>query len=575
MSNTHREMAHVLGLTNNPFPSFFGNQNDAGWFPRAAVRSTVNRYAALRDGQASLNFHLISSDAVSKVSQLADGGYVGFLTGWTTNPPHRKHAYSLHAIKEGSNTHFIYVNRGQSHKAYTDSDTSTVIVFTITNDAAISFARELISVAELDSCQSRISQFLHTHRDKENAELSRALQKSQQKLGHCTTANSNMAWHLQLASEHMQQSIKEGVPKSLANAYMETKLHYKRMRVYDRVTYFQFLMKNRPFLENYSTYLFSYFSFLAKSVRKDDRKKDRPKYLGYIKTLVETVKGDKKTLNSLVGPLLHEDFTKNAEKIIAAKLSQIVTNQPDLTTEKINTIEIKLRLGLNVAKQRVLECAFQYLDVSLQKAYIYEDNSLLFHASPVIQSEFQNREDADKYALYFKELDKERDHITSEQREKYRYDVAQLTHPRKTSDKIPFSHAKETVINNQLRTLYAHALFHPEKLINTFETLCLICCKRRMRILGKEYATNTRSAQWLIKILEQDQTFYNILRNFIPNLRTQSIENKMEEIISKKQTNPYGSYFLKDTRTENVTCTVKLQKRGKCELGAVRTWVLQ
>ena len=165
---SHIELAHILGLKPNPF-SELKNQY---WENLPAVTSTQNRYNEFApESSSSLNFTLFSSQPNNKILQDLDnlprGGYLGFSTSWPG------HAYSLHAVKDKGNTHFIYVNRDE--KKF-----ERVIAFTVPNKEAAVFAEDLVSTAKSEN-RNRIQDFLNSHQDKKNKSLTKTLDKSPQK----------------------------------------------------------------------------------------------------------------------------------------------------------------------------------------------------------------------------------------------------------------------------------------------------------------------------------------------------------------------------------------------------------
>lgn len=400
MFNKHAEMTHVLGLKDNPF----GWVSNSGWFMYTAWRSVKDRYKRFTNNpNANLNVHLLgyqpNSLASEKITSLENGGYVGLMTSWSNfkplnilygEHPIEGHAYTIHAVKEGDNTHFIYVNRGEKHYTYDDQGNKvqtnpdeTVMVFTIPNTQAKEFAKEMIGAAKSINSRSNMSKFLHKHKNQKNESLSQLISKSNQKTGNCTVANSNITWHFQLASNIMKKSIenKDQPPKTFEQAYNETKSLYKAMRVKDRVDAFIYLIKNRNYYLSNKAYSYNYIQSILKFCVKDKNSKDGD--LKHIELLVDKIKGDPKLLKALLEPLL--STKKYQEKINEFLDGMIRKFGPNIPKEAIEQYRKEAIATLNETRNTLLKHAFQHLDQESQEKYIKQDVSLFRYGSTDVQ----------------------------------------------------------------------------------------------------------------------------------------------------------------------------------------------
>ncbi|HHT0593162.1 TPA: hypothetical protein ACTXXA_001210 [Legionella anisa] len=389
--NSHSEMTHVLGLQNNP--SLLATRN-TGWRTNAAVDSIKKRYYRLNAG-SNLNFNVLPDffyrDAAKKITDLPVGGYVGFSCEWF------RHAYTVHAVKEEQQTHFIYVNRGQRHYDLATGEDKrgapTVLVFSVKNENAESFAKTLMSSA-MTSGDSRkmMSAFLEKNRDKFNGKLSQQLAKKDQKTGNCTIANSNIAWHFQLASDEMRKSN-----KSFEQAYKDTKQKYREMRVRDRAQAFKYLLDDRDCYSSDSAFLYNYFQAIEKFSQKDIKMQGQQNPIEHIKTLIDGL--DSRGLSKLIEPLINDNFTIKVDVYINARIQKLKEDYPDLSEQYCNDFAAMTRNNLQSAKNRVLMLAFKKLSLEEQKQIIAKDISLLGYADRQLQLELLEQ-DYNKYALY-------------------------------------------------------------------------------------------------------------------------------------------------------------------------------
>ncbi|WP_131781730.1 hypothetical protein [Legionella gresilensis] len=114
--------------------------DNTGWQIDDALGSTIKRFKIFKPSW-HLNFSLLSPQSSKQIDELLNGNYVGFLTKWP------KHAYTLHAVREKKNIHFIYVNRGQRHFTLESGRISQVIVFTVQREKAREFANEMFGAS--------------------------------------------------------------------------------------------------------------------------------------------------------------------------------------------------------------------------------------------------------------------------------------------------------------------------------------------------------------------------------------------------------------------------------------------
>ncbi|MCE0723478.1 hypothetical protein [Legionella resiliens] len=565
--NSHSEMTHVLGLQNNP--SFFASRN-TGWTTDAAVDSIKRRYYRLKAG-SNLNFDVLPDffyrDAAKKTTDLPLGGYVGFSCEWF------RHAYTVHAVKEEQQTHFIYVNRGQRHYDLATGEdirsAPAVLVFSVKNENAESFAKALMSAA-MTSGDSRkmMSAFLEKNRDKFNGKLSLELQKKDQKTGNCTIANSNIAWHFQLASDEMRKSNSE-----FAQAYENTNQKYREMRVDDRVQAFKYLLDDRDCYSYDSEFLYNYFQAIEKFARKDIKIQRQQNPMEHIKTLVEEL--DSKGLSKLIEPLINDNFTIKVDEYINARIQQLKKGYPTLSEQYCKDFAAMTRDGLQSAKIRVLMLAFKKLSLEEQKQIIAKDISLLGYADRQLQLDLLEL-DYNKYALYAnKELKKtcarhpfnrlREEHPTEYnsvsdsmkemmeafidgKEEEYLKKSKVIATERKTKDIAFLSQEaaqKEVVINNTLRTLYSYlSAGDTEHATKTFEKLCQVCCERRFYLGGDKYSVHNQSAQWLINRICADDDIGEDFRKLlgVQNSNTDEVTKIVRNTLSGKDTTTHHHF---------------------------------
>lgn len=405
MASSHKEMAHILGLQKNPFASMIKN---TGWSIEFSVPSIKKRFDRFKETlNSNLNFDLLptsfSEGAIKKITNLPHGGYVGFSCRWP------RHAFTLHAVKEGDHTHFIYVNRGRRHYELTTGDDKeeqlTVMVFSVKNQYARSFGKSmLISAMDLDP-RKGISLFLEGHQKQFNEELSQQLQKKNQKTGNCSIANSNIAWHFQLASDEM----KKNKDKPFVDAFKDTEPKYREMRIKDRVQAFKYLLNDRGCYASDNAFLYNYFQAIEKFVKKDIQAQRHQNPIEHIKALVDEL--DSKELSKLIEPLVNDNFALKVDEYINAKIQQLKKKNPNLSEQYCEQFAAETRENLQSAKIKVLTSAFKKLSLEEQKQMIAKNISLIGCADTQLQLDLL-KQDYNKYALYANRELKKHSHNT-------------------------------------------------------------------------------------------------------------------------------------------------------------------
>jgi hypothetical protein len=282
----YKEVSHVLGLKNNSY--LFGdsllNENE-GWNIQDAVKSIQDRYKKLTGKQdkeiAYENINKSTKDEFSKkIVALNQGGYYGVGTSLTTGMLSR-HAVSLHAIKDKEGTHFVYVNRGSRPVIGGKVDTS-VRVFTVPDDKLKDFSKE-IHAAFASGSPQQISDFIKNNESYSTPPVK--LKKTDQKVGNCSIANSNIAWHFQLASDY----LKDHPEQTYDDALDKTKGEYKELRVQDRIEAFKALLAQPPAPKNPAdpTSPDAHWNNILQALYKFNRKSKAPQGTNYIQRLLQ------------------------------------------------------------------------------------------------------------------------------------------------------------------------------------------------------------------------------------------------------------------------------------------------
>ncbi len=540
---------------------------NTGWQLSSALSSLKRRYKTLKKGSGqTLNFGLVSAKSsqniVKAISNLSHGEYLGFASKWWSLDFSglikgkslrfiSGHVYSLHAVKEGETTHFIYVNRGERHYNKDGStvkeNAAAVMVFSVGEKDAQAFAGNMMRAAKSFNPRVNMSKFLNDNQGKINLRLSEMLSKSDQKTGNCTVANSNIAWHFQLASDAMRLSAlnNQEPPISFADAYAETKSIYKQMRASDRVEAFKYLLNDKSAYLSERAYFYNCMQVLEKFAVKDQKNNVREKNVSHIQSLVDSA--DNKTLNKLMNLLLRNDFSKNIEQYIDERIKKMQKDAPNITNEEIEQYRQSTTNNLYISKDKVLGHALKKAPDETQKKMINNDISLLRHATPEIQGDFL-QQDFNKYALHASDdvknkilTDQPKDVANKEGIEsKYLDQSTHLSRERKTSTNgllLSSAGLKEMDINNKLRFLYSYAAaaVDEKQVSQAFKALCLHCCKRRIYLSGGAYSADTRSAHWLIERLSAEDDTGIDLRRML-NIDRGGVKEKVENIVASQNT---------------------------------------
>ena len=220
-----KEVQVILGLDNIlPEGLMFSEGN----------RLIERRFHDLQPSPAHIPFMMEDVDALSELKLDHTGDIKHISAGW------EGHAWSCHLIKENDQIHLIYVNRGERASL----DDPAVMVRTIDNPKMLGeIIQKLLGALKsedqtiISSCFSDI--FLE---NKRNKVLEETLHKSNQKVGNCSVANKNIAWHLAIAADIMRQASKKGEILSFKQAYEQAKPIYKKMRMVDRALAFKDLI---------------------------------------------------------------------------------------------------------------------------------------------------------------------------------------------------------------------------------------------------------------------------------------------------------------------------------------------
>ncbi|WP_131793419.1 hypothetical protein [Legionella brunensis] len=289
-----KEISHILGLKDNRLDTSFKNE---GWYVEHASESIVNRFKNLTK-TAQLPFERIKSlsgpsQFSQKVKNLSIGDYHGFATRW------EGHAFTLHAIKDKHGTHFVYINRGERHLG--PGDDATVRVFTVPDSQVEQFSRDIYNAFASENRQT-VSQFIEANKGLSTTPST--LQKSNQKVGNCSIANSNIAWHFQLASDYLKKHPHATYEQALQN----TKQAYKELRKQDRIEAFKDLLALKP-NANYSqdAHMNDVLQALGKLNRKSDTQGEN-----YIQLLLQ----DKEVRDKLTRMLTHPDFRHHLDNFL-------------------------------------------------------------------------------------------------------------------------------------------------------------------------------------------------------------------------------------------------------------------
>lgn len=192
------------------------------------------------------------------------GDLIGIQAGW------ENHSFSFHFVQDSQKLHIIYVNRGQKHELANPED-SPVSVYTLPNNEDTHQLIQALHDELKTEDREKISRFIHTKLPPINREASGTLAKSNQKVGNCTLANANIAWHFKIASDLM----KKNYGLSFAEAYKQSAQTYKTMRMEDRAQAFSTLIKLRNSYEKQEHFQDAVMQVVVKMSAKDEKKPAR------------------------------------------------------------------------------------------------------------------------------------------------------------------------------------------------------------------------------------------------------------------------------------------------------------
>lgn len=352
-----KEVSHVLGLKNRSGEDF---QNEA-WLRESAVTSCCERYSEItsKSNKKTLNLTPLVSAVDGVVDPILHGTYHGFSTGWSG------HFFSIHKVQENNQIHYVYYNRGDPPR---DGFDKTVVVFTVPLDKAPDFERQFFDVCKRTgkkyASKDDVAAFLDHEitQPQESTYYNPILTESfsaitPQTTSNCAVANTNIAWHFQMAADYMQQY--ETV--DFLEAYQNTENRYQRYRTQDKTKAFEGLLSSystyinpNNYFEDVAFILDKYYSrdrtYFAQPMIKSILENMELKYLVIIYEMIN--RGD---FDSRILPDAKSTWVKALEETLARRinelgdiklsntLSRIVTKIQNFTTfgdaAKVATIE--------------------------------------------------------------------------------------------------------------------------------------------------------------------------------------------------------------------------------------------
>ncbi|AWN74170.1 hypothetical protein LEAN103870_14595 [Legionella anisa] len=333
-----KEISHILGLKDNPFDTAFKNE---GWYVENAQESIKSRYKNLTNGRP-VAFNPIKSQSQNqfarKIKDLSIGDYSGFATRW------HKHAFTLHVMKDQNGTHFVYTNRGERHLG--PGSNATVRVFSVPDADLERFSKDIWTAFTSEN-RDVVSKFIEDNKSYSTAPSK--LQKSNQKVGNCSIANSNIAWHFQLASDY----LKKNPGKTYEEALIATKEGYRELRKQDRIEAFKDLLALQT-NANYSQD--AHMNDVLQALGKLNRKSAHGP--NYIQMLLQDPEVNTKLTRMLAQP----DFKHHLDNF----LGEI----------KGFTHREGIRKKMEVMRDNILGASFAKLPISEQEKLIKQDPSL-------------------------------------------------------------------------------------------------------------------------------------------------------------------------------------------------------
>ncbi|MCX7114585.1 MAG: hypothetical protein NTW08_01525 [Gammaproteobacteria bacterium] len=302
--------------------------DQANLFAKQRFSTLAPKIEPRSEQPSTLPFHPVAqfSTANDLIAPLqTHGDFQGIHAQW------EDHAFSFHLINDGEKTHLIYVNRGQRHELAAYGDPK-VLVFTLNDQKTLQEVTTELLDALKTARRSTISKFIHDRlMPFKNTTLSEKITKSHQKVGNCTVANANIAWHFELASRLMKRQPE----LSFSEAYAQTKPLYKTMRMEDRATIFCDLI-TQP-LESKETQAIAIREIMKKMVQKDLSTPGRESVRFLLSRLHERdPTAVKKQFNELCQSLPSDNaYTNYTNATWASAMLKILIEQQQCTNEEI------------------------------------------------------------------------------------------------------------------------------------------------------------------------------------------------------------------------------------------------
>lgn len=256
-----KTMSHVLGLK-NPVGASKAFGEHEGFDLKSANQSSKTRFQRLHNNkETSLQLDLVKTG--SNFQTLTEfGSYQGIHAKWYRDKT--GHAFTFFQIQAGDQIHLIYINKGERHRDQDLLRLSSVMVFSLPKEKAQTILNNLDGVLQSED-REKIGGYLESLGPYINFDIMNEMPKKDQKVGNCSVANSNIAWHVHLASKYMQQH-----QVGFIEAYKATLPQYKALRKQDRTNAFTFLftVAKQHLYETQNTFhedlFFTLFKFYTK-----------------------------------------------------------------------------------------------------------------------------------------------------------------------------------------------------------------------------------------------------------------------------------------------------------------------
>ncbi|KTD04045.1 hypothetical protein Lgee_0288 [Legionella geestiana] len=460
---SHREMAHVLGLRDHP--SFFAPSNE-GYLTRLACRSSRRRFARLTDG-GTLRIRAVddvSSHAIVEALQaLTHGDYASYIADWCHLSPFSRenfgtgHCITFHMVRDNHQVHFVYVNRGEPADSLACfEEQRRVRVYTVDIKKADAFAK--IMARAFQSGFKAIGRFLVNNHHEINEEATFSLAKSPQKVGNCSFANTNISWHIALASTLM----KNNPQKHFVEAMLESRPQYHALRMLDRVHAIAWMLEHPAHFASSRFFRYNYFQALQHIGHKKPVSAD-----AHIHALIDHTER-RGLLQALTRPLLHADVFKRLQSSMrmTSKASHQSLKETFLTV--LSTIDA------------LLASALPKLSLIEQTWLASHDPRLLHYMDAAVQQ-----------------------HLTQIDVRFRFYTIALIpVFPLAATPSYRMEATPATRIRDYLwalRTLAVaerHQEFH-----DTLTRLCFFCADRHTGLFGRRYILNRRNVTLLLHAL--------------------------------------------------------------------------